>query len=260
MAIWLFRAGSNGEYEKKFLDDGRAYITWDNLNVNLKTMQSKEDLAQCLMNLYNDNSVNRMRNYASQIWPAVNTIKKGDWVVLPSKLSSTIHIGEVKSDYQYDKIAENPYYHWRDINWFATDIPRQNFDQDLLYSFGAFMTICKIQRNDAEKRIKQMAENEWKTTTRIQGALDDSSADDIDTQTQYDLEETSNDVIAKYIIRKYKGHGMAKLVEEILKAKGYTTYSSPAGPDEGVDILAAKGELGFEDPILWYRSRRVILQ
>ena len=41
-------------------------------------------------------------------------------------------------------------------------IPRTVFPQDLLYSFGAFMTICRIQRNDAEARVKAMAARNWK--------------------------------------------------------------------------------------------------
>ena len=63
-----------------------------------------------------------------------------------------------------------------------------------------------------------------------------------------DLEQFSLDHIAKVIIRKYKGHGLERLVESILKAQGYTTYRSPAGPDRGVDILAAPGPLGFGRP------------
>ena len=35
MAIWLIRAGSHGEYELKFLQDNRVYVTWDSLDVNL---------------------------------------------------------------------------------------------------------------------------------------------------------------------------------------------------------------------------------
>jgi restriction system protein len=45
-----------------------------------------------------------------------------------------------------------------------------------------------------------------------------------------------------------KGHGMAALVEAVLKAQGYTTFLSPEGPDYGVDILAAPGPLGFGQP------------
>lgn len=41
---------------------------------------------------------------------------------------------------------------------------------------------------------------------------------------------------------------MANLVAAILRAKGFTVYISPPGPDHGVDILAASGSLGFSSP------------
>ena len=41
---------------------------------------------------------------------------------------------------------------------------------------------------------------------------------------------------------------MARLVEAILKAQGFTTYLSPEGPDKGIDILAASGAFGFDKP------------
>ena len=55
-------------------------------------------------------------------------------------------------------------------------------------------------------------------------------------------------VITNLIIQKTKGHGLAKIVDAILRAKGFTTYVSPAGPDKGVDILASAGTLGFGSP------------
>ena len=41
---------------------------------------------------------------------------------------------------------------------------------------------------------------------------------------------------------------METLVEEILKAKDFTTYRSPEGSDNGVDILAVSDILGFGSP------------
>ncbi len=35
MAIWLIRVGSHGEYEQKFIQEKRVYVTWDALDVNL---------------------------------------------------------------------------------------------------------------------------------------------------------------------------------------------------------------------------------
>ena len=45
-------------------------------------------------------------------------------------------------------------------------------------------------------------------------------------------------IFTDLIIQKAKGHGLAQIVEALLRAKGFTTYMSPPGPDKGVDILA----------------------
>ena len=103
----------------------------------------------------------RARNWASQIWPIAHEIKIGDWIVLPSKMKASVHIGEITGEYVFDKKQEDPYFHYRAVRWFATDIPRVNFDQDILYSFGVFMTVCRISRNDAENRIREMGKNKW---------------------------------------------------------------------------------------------------
>jgi len=65
-----------------------------------------------------------------------------------------------------------------------------------------------------------------------------------------DLEQLARDQIAQLIAARFKGHGLARLVEAILKAQGYTTYRSPEGADGGVDILAGAGPLGFGSPRL----------
>ena len=73
--------------------------------------------------------------------------------------------------------------------------------------------------------------------------------EDVDSSEEFsDLEELSLDQIAKTVIAKFKGHGMAALVNSILKAQGYTTFISPEGPDKGVDILAGMGPMGFGEP------------
>ena len=121
-----------------------------------------------------------------------------------------------------------------------TDIPRSNIDQDLLYSFGTFKTVCRIARNDAEKRIRTFLQS---------GKMKPPAISEIDEEYEgIDLERLSRDQIAKLIIRKYKGHGLTRLVAAILQVQGYTIYISPVGPDKGIDILAAPGPLGFGKP------------
>ncbi|GIX04579.1 MAG: hypothetical protein KatS3mg114_0448 [Planctomycetaceae bacterium] len=54
MAVWLIRAGSYGEYELKFIEEGRVYVTWDNLDVNLGRLADRGDLTKVMMERYPD--------------------------------------------------------------------------------------------------------------------------------------------------------------------------------------------------------------
>lgn len=244
MSLWLFRAGKNGEYEDKFLTDGRVYLTWDDFDMDLRKVDSQEDLYKILVKKYDLPKEKTAINWASQIWPIAHRMEKGDWVVLPSKINRTLHFGKIIGDYVYDESLGSPYYHYRSIDWFALDIPRDRFDQDILYSLGAFMTVCRIHKNNAEERIKQMAKNNWYTIPKtgieaIEGNSEDS---------KIDLDEYIFDQISERIIQKFKGHRMEDLINEILKAKGFTTYRSPEGADHGVDLLASPDTLGFGSP------------
>lgn len=111
------------------------------------------------------------------------------------------------------------------------------------------MTICRVQRNNAEQRIAAMRANGWKPET-IAAATKASAPVTDEAAESTDLEELARDQIAQLIAARFKGHGLARLVEAILNAQGYTTYRSQEGADGGVDILAGGGPLGFGAPRL----------
>lgn len=245
MSIWLFRAGKNGEYEEKFLSDNRVYLTWHDLDVDLSEIEEKQDLYKMLVKGYELEKEKTAVNWASQIWPIAHRMEIGDWVVLPSKFSRVIHFGKIIGEYVYDETLGSPYYHYRDVKWFALDIPRDRFDQDILYSMGAFMTVCKIHKNNAEERLKVMYKNNW-TVGKVKSGSELIEADD--ESLEIDIAEMTYDKISERIIQRFKGHRMEELIEEILKAKGFTTFRSPEGADHGIDILASPDTLGFGSP------------
>jgi len=254
MALWLVRTGRHGEYEQRFLSERHVYATWSGLNHDLSVCKEQIELFNLLRETYPEFGMPKCRNYTGQIWPFVRNMSPGDWVVVPSKLKPAIHIGEITGPYVYNSKASDPFYHSRTVKWIAEDVPRSNFDQDMLYSFGAFMTICQIERNDAERRIRAMAAVGWKPSTadRI-GPLDSKSAEDLTASEEresetIDLEEVARDGIARLILAKFKGHGLARLVDAVLRAQEYTTHLSPEGADGGIDILAGRGPMGFGEP------------
>lgn len=252
MALWMVRAGKYGEHEQRFFSDGRCYLTWGGTEeLDLSASGDFEGVKQLLATLYPDEKPKTRLNWASQIYPFVFEIKPGDWIVLPRKHASAIAFAEVQSGYAFDAKAEPVYRHSIKVRWLNTDVPRTAFAQDLLYSFGAFMTVCRIAKNDAETRVKAIAAAGWKADA---AALAQKSTKgvvkpgDDEVDEMLDIEQTARDQITRRILAKFKGHGLAELVGAILRAQGFKTYLSPPGPDGGVDILAAPGTFGFAEP------------
>lgn len=245
MAVWLVRAGKYGEDENTALEKGVVIIGWDEVP-DISNINTRNDVERIHEECYPDMAPNAVKNYSSQLWAFKGRVNKGDLVILPLKTRSAIAIGEVIGDYEYQEGR-----HVRSVKWIRTDIPRGDIGQDLLFSLGAFMTVCQIKRNNAEDRFKAMLKGskDPNLTPGLRKKPDEvESVSDVDEGVMTDLEEQAYDQIRNLIESKFKGHNLSILIEEILKAKGYHTYRSPAGPDGGIDILAGYGPMGFESP------------
>lgn len=247
MAVWLVRAGSAGEFEEKFISERRVYVTWDLLDADLSRFEEREQVQSLLAERYPESKPKTLQNWSSQVWPFAQRMQVGDWVVMPLKTQPVVYIGEIVGDYQFEAQGPSPFFHWRSVRWVGEAIPRAQFSQDLLYSFGAFMTICRIRRNNAESRIRSMAANGWQPETMKQLVSDLATASDEAAveEAETDLELTGKDHIARLIARRFKGHRLTTLVAAILKAQGFIIWQSPEGADGGVDILASNGVMGF---------------
>ena len=161
MSMWLCRAGRYGESENKFLEDGKIYCTWDSLSESILKFHNKQDLQQYFVDNNSDIKTRTAINWAGQVWPFGHEMKKGEIVVLPSKINSVIHFGKITGDYEFLPNNDKPYWHAHQVDWFARNIPRTAFDQDILYSLGALMTICRIKQ---EARIKSIINKQLKLT------------------------------------------------------------------------------------------------
>lgn len=251
MSLWLMRAGSSGEHEQRFLAEGRIYFSWSGLQTDLAPLSGLDAFYKVFADTYTNDKKGKVQNNARQAFQFAKLMQPGDWVALPSKFNPTIHFGRITGEYQFNLKGEDRYQHFRTVEWFAQDIPRDRFSQDILYSLGAFLTVCRIQRNNAEERIKEMAAHDWKVLAHskatLGSGLDPAESDD-ETTSPVDIEQTAMDQISRLIIANFKGHGLATLVKSILEAQGYTVHQPPPGPDKGIDLLAAPGPLGFGHP------------
>ncbi len=234
MTLWLVRAGRHGVQEQDALENNVITIGWNELG-DLSNIKDKESLTKLYFEVNPNAKKRQAANEVGQIWRFVHEIQKGDLVALPLRLQSGIAISKVKGDYEYKELTNNTK-HIRHVKWLKT-IPRSAFDQDILYSLGAFMTVCKIERNEAENRVRNLLQK---------GEIEINSK--TESPEVIDIEGYAKDQIVKHIGAKFKGHDLPRLVDAILQAQGYVTKQSPPGPDGGVDILAAAGPLGFDQP------------
>ncbi len=246
MALWLVRAGRLGEHEERFFTSNRIFLTWEGLEGrDLSGAKDFDGVKAILRTAFPDVSARALGNWTGQVWAFAVVMKAGDWVAVPRKATPTIAFGEVDGPYHYDPFGDHLYRHSRTVKWLNQGIPRSTLDLDLMYSFGSLLTICQIQRNDAEKRIRALGKVGWKSAAPAGRPAHSGNGVTEPEDAPVDLERLARDQIASLIIQKYKGHGLARLVEAVLQAQGYTTYRSPEGPDKGIDLLAAPGPLGF---------------
>ncbi len=245
MTVWLDRAGKHGEHEDLAINENIA-VVGDKVP-DLGPTQTREDIKELLGEVAPDAKPNTIQNWASQLYAFRHRWQKGDLVVLPFRKEPLIAIGEVVGDYQYRPDLPQGANHTVPVKWLATDVPRTRFDQDLLYSLGAFMTVCRISRNNAEERIKAILEGKKQPPTPSESS---DSEEDSYSQEIPNLMDNAKDQIRSYINQNFKGHDMERLVNEILRAQGYQTEKVPEGPDGGIDIIGGRGPLGFDPPRL----------
>lgn len=249
--VYLARAGGNGEDEDYALDHELAIIGFREFP-SLEGAKTYEDIVKIVSDAKPELKPRAAGNYAGQLLAFAVAMKEGDIAVLPRKLTSQVALGKVSGPYQYRRIG-NEWRHTRPVKWIRSDITRTVFSQDLLYSFGAFMTVCNISRNDAERRIAAVIEGKPDPGYAASNGKVHKPTPiptDTNTNTNTDLALLAHDQIVRQIESRFSGHALSRLVDAILKVEGWVTRLSPPGADGGVDILAGRGSLGLDEPRL----------
>ena len=248
--IFLARAGSGGEDENYALDHGVAIIGFTEYP-SLAGAKDYDSILTLVRETRPDLKPRAAGNYAGQLWAFAVAMKEGDIVVLPRKLTSQVALGRVKGPYRYERVGEL-WRHSRAVEWLRPDVPRSVFGQDLLHSFGAFMTVCNITRNNAEERVAAVLSGKpdpgFLTTPGTPPEPEGVAGED--DVVMLDIGLAAHDQIVAHIQSRFREHALSHLVNAVLAADGWTTKLSPPGPDGGVDILAGRGPFGLDAPRL----------
>jgi len=243
MTLWVCKGGKRGERESRFKENSLVAIGFNLLN-DLSKVQTREELKTLYEEAWPDASEGRKNNHVGQVFAFLRKVKVGDLVVVPMKTSGTIWIGEIRSEYRFRENLGSDIKHTRDVEWLRKDLPRNVFDQAILYSFGSAMTFSKAERHQAEESVRAIT----KEKEKVGKTITKEPFKAIDERVYIDLEDLATNQLRDHISQKFKGHELAWLVAGILEAQGFKTTVSSPGPDGGVDITASSGSLGLSEP------------
>jgi restriction system protein len=242
LTLWVVKGGRSGEREDRFLERSVIGIGWEELP-DLSQFADREALKVSYRAAFPGSSDGNVNVQVGQLWAMAHSMQPDDLVVVPLKRRGQIAIGRIKSPYRFASDLGPDLRHVRDVEWVVRDLPRTAFDKDLLYSFGSSQTVSTTSRNNAERRVLAMLKGGPFPTPQV---VDGEIA--VDESIDRDLEQDGRDQIIDVIRTRFKGHGLGRIVDGLLRAQGLATKVSPPGPDGGVDIVAGGGVMGLDEP------------
>ena len=236
--IWGIHAGKTGDADRLFLKEKCVAIGWQDMGDLSKIKAEREAFKARVTDVYPNAKPGAIPTYAGQLFRFVHEMKVGDIVVYPSKKDRQVHIGRVEGPYQYDPAKEESYPNHRPVKWLK-HVPRTKFSQGALYEIGAAMSFFQVKTYAEEFRAI------------LEGkAPSPRGKDETVPVVAKEIEENTRDFVLKQLAQELKGHALAEFVAHLLGTMGYRSRVSPKGPDQGIDIIAHKDELGFEPPII----------
>ena len=302
MKVWAVRAGSDGEYEEYALSEGVTMVDFG-LRDSVADFGDREALRDYL-NSESQPYAGRLRsaaNAASQIWRFAREIQTGDMLLLPRKKTRDVAVGRVIGDYRLDPDMPFDACHARDVEWLASGVPRESFDDGILTAIRSMLTVFQIKREGVETRIsnavaaylagasadetppaaEEEAAPDDETPEETESAAaetsgeaapiislvkateepEDAAPDEGETPEEADaddepgLDALIRDRVVRHVRARFGGARLAGLTAAILRTYGYTAAETP--PEDGerafADILAGKGDMGFDEPRLLAR-------
>lgn len=238
--VWMVRAGRDSAFIDEFLSRQMVAIGWSKLG-DVSNVHSREQFGQLVEQAWPEN--NKFQNSASagQIYRFREEIVSGTTVVTYDSNRRIYHLGTVTGDYAYHPEYDPELVHTKAVRW-DREISRDVLSAGTKNSLGAISTIFCLS-DEAAKELLSLAQG----GQAVQMA--DSVENEIEGESEVrrDTEERALGFLQDKL-SKLDWDEMQELVAGVLRAMGYKTRVSPAGPDRGRDIIASPDGFGFQPP------------
>lgn len=240
--VWMVRAGRDSAFIDEFLSRQMIAIGWSKLG-DLSKVHSREQLSQLVEQFWPEN--NKFQNSASvgQVYRFREEIVPGATVVTYDSNRRIYHLGTVTGDYVYHPEFDSELVHTRSVRW-EKEISRDVLSAESKNCLGAISTIFCLSAGTAEELLT-LSQNGQTVQTTDRSSLENEI--EAETEVRKDTEQRALEFLQDKL-SKLDWDEMQELVAGVLRAMGYKTRVSPAGPDRGRDIIASPDGFGFQPP------------
>ncbi len=238
--LWMVRAGRDSVFIDEFLSHQMVAIGWSHLG-DLSNVHSREELALLVEQAWPEN--NRFQNAASvgQVYRFREEIVPGQAVTTYDSNRRIYHIGIVTGDYEYHPEYDPELRHTRSVRW-EGEVSRDELSAGAKNSLGAISTIFCLSSSVADELLSpQKGDAQTDDGPSVEGEIE------AETEVRKDTEQRALEFLQDRL-SKLAWDQMQELVAGLLRAMGYKTRISPAGPDRGRDIIASPDGFGFQPP------------
>lgn len=244
--MWMVRAGRGGENIDEFQSRGIVGFG-DGFLGALPADTSKETLLARYAVAFPTEKEGTRAAWASQLFRFLSEVKEGDDVVCADGSRRRLLLGKIVSGYEWLADAPGDAGHTRRVKWRA-HVSRDALTVKTRNHLGSVLTVFKISTEAA----KEILERAVPIDTALPNAVAPPPKEQAKDEEELDLLSEDTFARAESLIQDQiaalSWQNMQELVAGLLRAMGYRTQVSEAGPDRGVDIFASKDGLGLEEP------------
>jgi restriction system protein len=240
--VSMVRAGRDSIYIDEFLSKNMIAIGWAKLG-DLADVHTRDQISHLVeLNWPDDNKFQHSMS-VGQVYRFRQELAPGKAVVSYDSNERVYHLGVVTGDYVYHPEFDPELVHTRTVRW-EQEISRDELSPGTKNSLGAISTIFCVSNTAADELLGKKDEiSESKSTTipELEAQIEGEA------EIRKDTEQRALDFLQDRL-SKLGWEEMQELVAGLLRAMGYKTRVSPAGPDRGRDIIASPDGFGFQSP------------
>ncbi len=233
MKYWKLMAGRSSEKIDLFLTESVVGLGWlqgESID-GLTLAQVREIFAKKEPNA----KLGQRIAWAAQIYKFYSELKESDWVLVYEPGKRLYHVMEVTSGAKWN---ESLGFHIRGVEERGT-VSRDDLSIKSKNVLGGILAFYSLNEEVATEVKNILAGNKRVVEEDIELESIEEEGDNTAEQAKEFLKDR---------LLKLDWDEMQELVAGLLRAMGYKTTVSSAGPDRGKDIIASPDGLGLEDP------------